>query len=505
MTDQTDTGPDGLLQSTRSLPSNAPLPQIEDYEVLEVIGHGGMGVVYRARQRHLDRVVALKMILTASDSDRARFRIEAEAVAALQHPNIVQVYQNGEANGHPFLALEYVAGGSLADLLDGAPLAPRRAAELLEPIARAVQHAHERGIVHRDLKPANVLMQGGPVSPKPVPAEHDSERGDYIPKIADFGLAKRVDDGLTATGAVLGTPSYMAPEQASGMNNEVGPATDIWALGAILYECLTGRAPFLGDSTLHTLQLICEHEPAAPAQLNPTVPRDLEVIALKCLEKQAKRRYTSAAELADDLRRFLDGEPIRARSITLFDHFMRSLMRKQVHPQFREWGQWILYLAPMPALLIAPTVALFGDWPYYPYLILAIILSGTLGARALLFGVNGSALLQLPIFHRRHLHTVWGSNSAAELVLLAIVWWTTPPDQPQRLLLVCPLWLTSIGLLFFATAAWAGVMYVLGGVALVLAVVAAVFLPWSPLVIAVFASINLVTVGVYLRRIDSGG
>jgi WD40 repeat protein len=280
--------------------SGAAPPTVHGYEILGVLGRGGMGVVYRARHLALKRTVALKMILAgghAGAEQRARFRGEAEAVARLQHPHIVQIHEIGEADGRPFFALEYADGGSLARKLAGTPQPPAAAARLVGTLARALHHAHERGVVHRDLKPANVLLTA-----------------DGTPKITDFGLARRAEDetGLTATGVVLGTPSYMAPEQAEGQK-DVGAAADVYALGAILYECLTGRPPFLAATPLETLHQVRDREPVAPRQLQPATPRDLEVICLKCLHKEPARRYASARELAEDLRRFEAGEPIVAR------------------------------------------------------------------------------------------------------------------------------------------------------------------------------------------------
>jgi tetratricopeptide (TPR) repeat protein len=303
----------GLDRSAQTAPTlgpeeSAPVPlsaaiTVPGYEILGVLGRGGMGVVYQARQKGLNRLVALKMILAgahASLEHLARFRAEAEAVASLQHPNIVQVYDTGEHEGRSYFSLEYVDGGSLAQKLGGAPQQPRQAATLVQALARAVHYAHERGIVHRDLKPANVLL---------------TSQG--TPKVTDFGLARRLDeDGQTRTGDVMGTPSYMAPEQAHGKVHEIGPPADIYALGVILYECLTGRPPFRGATLLETLEQVRSAEPVGPRRLQPSVPRDLETICLKCLDKDPRKRYASATELADDLRRFLASEPIKARPAT---------------------------------------------------------------------------------------------------------------------------------------------------------------------------------------------
>lgn len=301
----------------RSVRRGEPLLQIPGYEVLEVIGRGGMGVVLKAVQQGLNRVVAVKQVISgalASDEELGRFQTEAQAVAHVHHPNIVQIYEVGEAEGRPFLALEFVAGGTLAQRLGGNPVAGRAAAEMVATLARALQTVHERGILHRDLKPANVLLTP-----------------DGQPKITDFGLAKRVEGTtptLTETGAIIGTPSYMAPEQAAGKAKELGPAVDIYALGAILYEMLTGRPPFKGETPMDTVFQVLQQQPVAPRQLQPKVARDLETICLKCLEKERRRRYASAAALADDLDRFLAGEPIAARPVTRLERGLRWCRRE---------------------------------------------------------------------------------------------------------------------------------------------------------------------------------
>jgi WD40 repeat protein/serine/threonine protein kinase/Flp pilus assembly protein TadD len=304
------------------------LLQLPGYEILEELGRGGMGVVYKARQVGLNRLTAVKMVLAGSQAEldaRVRFRAEAEAVAALHHPNIVQVYEVGEHRGSPFFSMEYVPGGTLRNRLRGGPAPPRESAALVATLARAVQYAHDRGIVHRDLKPANILLQRsevrGPRS-EGEKARSPSDLGpltsDLCPKIADFGLAKRLDDAMltqTQTGRVMGTPSYMAPEQAGWKGNRAGPPVDVYALGAILYECLTGRPPFLGESFESTINLVLTQDPVPPRRLRPEVPRDLETVCLKCLEKDPHRRYASAELLADDLDRFLAGKPVLARPV----------------------------------------------------------------------------------------------------------------------------------------------------------------------------------------------
>ena len=295
-----------------------PLPSLPGYEIVRELGRGAMGVVYQARQLGFKRLVALKMMLSGiygGDDERERFSTEAQAVARLQHPNIVQVYEVGEHDGKPFFSMEFCPGGALDKKLSEAPLSPAEAARLVETLAGAVQLAHSRNIVHRDLKPANILLTA-----------------DGAPKITDFGLAKALDaDGAqTTTGAIMGTPRYMAPEQASGKTHSVGPAADVYALGVILYECLTGRPPFQGDSVLETLEQVRTREPASLRQLRRGTPRDLETICLKCLRKEPERRYASAEALAEDLRRWREGKPIAARAVGSVERSVKWVRRHAV-------------------------------------------------------------------------------------------------------------------------------------------------------------------------------
>jgi formylglycine-generating enzyme required for sulfatase activity/tRNA A-37 threonylcarbamoyl transferase component Bud32 len=291
-------------------------PEVPGYEILGILGHGGMGVVYRARQLKANRLVALKMIRAvehASPTERLRFQIETEAVARLQHPHIVQLYEVGEVRGQPFFSLEFCDGGTLTDLLKKKLPTPNETAALIETLARAMHFAHLRGVVHRDLKPGNVLLAGTA----------------RVPKITDFGLAKRIDAearDVSKSGTIMGTASYMAPEQAAGKVHDTGPAADVYALGALLYECLTGRPPFEGPQHL-VLVSVLNDEPPPPSRLTGNVPRDLETICLKCLSKEPARRYASAEELADDLRRFQVGEPIRARPVGAVERVVKWVRR----------------------------------------------------------------------------------------------------------------------------------------------------------------------------------
>jgi serine/threonine-protein kinase len=293
----------------------ADQPHVPGYEIVGELGRGGMGVVYKARQKGLNRWVALKMVLAGAHAGAlqlARFRTEAEAIAHLQHPNIVQVYDIGEHQGLPYFSLEFVDGGSLDKKVHRQPQPPREAAHMIETLARAMAYAHEHGIIHRDLKPANILLTPG-----------------GVPKITDFGLAKRFeeDSSQTKSGTLMGTPSYMAPEQARGEIHNVGPLADQYALGAMLYELLTGRPPFLAATPMETVVQVTRDEPAAPTRLQPTIPPDLETICLKCLQKEMGKRYGSTLELADDLGRFLAGEPIEARPVGNMERLWRWCKR----------------------------------------------------------------------------------------------------------------------------------------------------------------------------------
>jgi serine/threonine-protein kinase len=322
-------GPDARGATPGPWRPGATLPSIPGYEVEAVLGRGGVGVVYKARHLRLNRVVALKMLLSgayAGPHELARFQREAEAVAGLRHANIVQVYDVGDLDGRPYFTMELVEGGSLAQALAGTPQPARQAAALAATLAEAVQVAHQGGIVHRDLKPANILLAA-----------------DGTPKVTDFGLARRLDGetGSTQSGALLGTPSYMAPEQAGGNARAIGPAADVYALGAILYELLKGRPPFRAETAAETVLQVIYHEPASPSRLNAKVPRDLETICLKCLHKDPQKRYATAAALAEDLRRFQRGDPITARPAGLPVRMAKWVRRR-----------------PIPAVMLAATLLL---------------------------------------------------------------------------------------------------------------------------------------------------
>ncbi len=332
----TATGSDSAL--SKSPPSTIFIP---GYEILSKLGEGGMGVVYKARQINFKRFVALKMILGgyASERDRIRFQLEGEAIARLRHPHIVQVYEVGEVEGKPFFSLEFLEGGNLDSRLQQNLPTPQEVGELVEKLAQGVHHAHSRGIVHRDLKPQNVLLSD-----------------ENIPKITDFGLAKFAEENqteLTRTGQVMGTPAYMAPEQAEGRNTEVGPPADVWALGAILYKCLTGQSPFQGKTTRETLRQVIQDDPLSPRKLRQDVPRDLETICLKCLNKEADQRYPSALELAEDLARFSRNEPIQARPIGFLERTTKWVRRSPYQAAAMAIGV---------AFLCTLVISLFTGW-----------------------------------------------------------------------------------------------------------------------------------------------
>jgi serine/threonine protein kinase len=355
-------------------------PSFGDYELFEELGRGGMGVVYRARQKSLDRIVALKIILggsAATNADLARFRGEAETAARLNHPHIVPVYDVGQHSGLPYFTMRYVKGSTLAQRLAEGPLPGREAARLLAPVARAIAKAHQQGVLHRDLKPSNILI--------------DAEGRPYV---SDFGLAKRLvpetpDEShthrfgpLTQTGAILGTPGYMSPEQAAGRRGVIGAGSDIYSLGAILYAMLTGRPPFQAATPVDTVLMLLEQDPVSPQLLNPRVDRDLEMVALKCLQKPTELRYPTAAELADDLEAYLVDEPVSARS-SRFTQILTRAFRETHHVGVLEnWGLlWMLHAAVLLVLcLVTNGFQLSGVTARWPYVALWTVGLGTWAA-----------------------------------------------------------------------------------------------------------------------------
>ena len=369
------------------------------YELLEEIGRGGMGIVYRARQVGLDREVAVKMILRgplASGVDRQRFRVEAEATARLEHPHIVPVYEVGESRSGPYFSMKYIRGRTLSSLLASQPLPPRKAARILAAVARGIDFAHQHGILHRDLKPSNILVD-----------QHGQ------PLVTDFGLAKRTShlSVITQTGDILGTPAYMAPEQAAGDRGQVGPASDVYSLGAILYHMLTGRSPFQAASTVDTLLMVLEQDPVPPRMLNPQADRDLEMIALRCLQKPADLRYATAADLANDLEAFLKGEPIAARG-GQFLHLLTQVFRDTHHaPVLENWGLlWMWHsLVLLIACVLTNALHLLGYDDRWVYIMLW---TAGLGTWAGVFWALRRRVGPVTFVERQIAH-VWGASMVA--------------------------------------------------------------------------------------------
>jgi serine/threonine-protein kinase len=403
------------------------------YELIEELGRGGMGVVYRARQLALDREVAIKMILRgqmASEADKQRFRAEAEAAARLDHPNIVPVYEVGELEDRPFFSMKHIAGRTLTELLAERPLPAREAARILATVSRAIHFAHQKGVLHRDLKPSNILIDD-----------------DGTPHITDFGLAKKTTDAasLTKTGMIIGTPSYMAPEQAAGARGEVSPTSDVYSLGAILYHMLTGRPPFQAASPLDTVLLVLEQDPVPPRVVNPRADRDLEMIALRCLQKPADLRYASAEALADDLQAYLKDEPISARS-GRFAQVLSRLFRETHHATVLEnWG--LLWMWHSLVVLIACVLtnvmrqAGYENRPYY----IALWTLG-LGTWAAVFWALRRRMGPVTFVERQIAHVWAGSMVAIALLFFIEMLLDMPP------LTLSPVLALITGVLFFVKA-----------------------------------------------------
>jgi serine/threonine protein kinase len=477
-------------------PGDARRIQVTGYEILGELGRGGMGVVYKARQLSLNRTVALKMILAgehAGPETLERFRTEAEAVARLQHPNIVQIYEVGEQEGRPFFSLEFIGGGSLADRLNGAPLPARQAAEFAQVLARTMHAAHQQGIVHRDLKPANILLTA-----------------DGLPMITDFGLAKQLhsNKAQTQSGAILGTPSYMAPEQAAGHSRLIGPASDVYALGAILYECLTGRPPFRAETPLDTLHQVLDREPAPPRLLNPKVDHDLETICLKCLEKDPAQRYASAADLAADLGKNLAGETIAARSFNLLERLSRTLEQSKYLEEFRSWSTMLLLFG---AIVFVGHVATFlvlrANPPQWVSWVPRWAQFVVLGA---VFWQSRPRTLLPTTAAERQLWSIWVGYLIAYMVsalLTHVLAWrhvlapgsAAPAYWQEVVFYPTSALLSGLAIFGMGTNYW-GRCYTLGLAFFVLAALMPLHIEWAPLEFGALWGATLAAIGLHLRR-----
>ena len=470
-----------------------------EYELLTEIARGGMGVVYRARHTTLDRVVALKMILAgrlANPEDVWRFRTEAEAAAKLQHPNIVAVHDVGDCDGQHYFTMEYIAGTSLDRRLVQGPLACRAAARYVRILARAVAYAHKQGILHRDLKPSNILI------------DVEDE-----PHVTDFGLAKRLgpaSSGQTRSGAILGTPSYMSPEQAQGKTNELGPSCDVYSLGAILYELITGRPPFRAETPLDTVMQVIDHQPVPPRLLNPKIDHDLETICLKCLEKNPQGRYASAEELGEDLQRYLNGDSISARSFNMIDRLTRVLERDTRTADFSTWSSMVLAMA---AIVGVEHVGVFLlVWTAQPNFLITAARALQFALLGYLFWYNRRSQLLPTSASERELWTIWigyfttyffiviVTRSLAYFeVLQSRVEWHAHAYFLE--LLPYPFISLVSGLAFFIMGSnyW-GRCYAIGAAFFVLAPLMTLELTLAPLLFGLLWTLVLVMLGLHLRN-----
>jgi serine/threonine-protein kinase len=458
-----------------------------DYELVEEIGRGGMGVVYRALQKSLGRTVAIKMLLRrdlASPADLARFRSEAEAAAQLDHPGIVSIFEVGEWDGHPFYSMQFVEGTTLAKRLLEGPLPDREAASLAAKVADAVQAAHARGVLHRDLKPSNILIDSA---------------GE--PHVSDFGLAKRLaaDESVTHTGAILGTPCYMSPEQAAGSRGDVGPVSDVWSLGAILYQMLTGRPPFQASSPMDTLLAVLEADPPVPRSIDRRIDRDLEMIALKSLQKPQELRYASAAQLAADLRAFLAGEPVAARQGGFADVVAR-LFRETHHAVVLEnWGLlWMWHSVVVLSLCVTTDVLAWqGVTTRWPYLVLW---AGGLALWAPIFWALRHRNGPVTAVERQIAH-IWGGSVIASVMLF---WVEALLDLP--VLKLSPVLPLLAGLVFFAKAGiLSGAFYIQAAVLFATALVMCVAGPVGHIIFGVVSAACFFVPGLkYFRQRGRG-
>ncbi len=482
-------------EASRQASSTGSMPKtIGEYEILCELGRGGMGVVYKARHQRLNRTAAVKVILAGDAADGEsirRFLGEGRAVAQLEHSGIVSVYEVGQDGDQHFMAMAFVDGPPLSELVRKAPLEPREAAALLLQATLAVQAAHDKGIVHRDLKPQNILVTR-----------------DQQARVVDFGLAKEFtrETSLTGTQNILGTPAYMPPEQAACRTSDIGPGSDIYSLGATLYCVLTGRPPFQASNLLETLRQVIEESPVPPRLLNPAIPADLQSICVKCLSKSVNDRYASCTELAADLRRFLDGEPVSVNSRSWMTALARTLRRSRDDVQLKSWGIILYYFAAIVWLTEVAICWKFWDGVFsapFGFSIRAL----QFVAMAAVFWVHRSAWQKSPSVAAEQMWSLWlGFISACWMtaIVTVILQVLVYPEKGANALVVYPHFAIISGMLFCALGrSFWGYCYAFGAMFFILAVVFPFCLHLSPLLFGTVWGLVLVTLGHRLRGLAS--
>lgn len=493
--DDASSSEDTLTLSEKELPGGghglSPGTRWGDYEIIAEIGRGGMGVVYKARQHSLHRFVAMKVVaadLRAIEAGPIRLWIEAETAAALSHRGIVSIHEVGEWEGTLFISMQYVEGKSLAELRRQRPIAFREATDYLIQVADALAFAHEHEVLHRDLKPQNILIDGLGQA-----------------RITDFGLAKHMDaeEGLTLSGQVLGTPSYMSPEQALGKQSDVKAASDIFSAGAVLYDLLAGRPPFLGDNLMATLMQVQDCDPVPPRFYNPRAPRDLEAICLKCMEKEPRHRYPTAAALAEDLRRFACGEPVSVRNINPLDLLFRTLERGHHDVEMRTWGRILFCFA---LIILVTHAGIFlntrGD-PPYPWLPLLTIRLGEFAAMGVVFLIYLRDWYPPRGLPARQLWALWLAFVAGSMVLACISHMAGSPEHPSNDLLLYPQMsvFASMGFFIMGSSYW-GYCYVIALGFLIMAPIMQVYLDWSPILYGLLWCIGFMALSARFRKLS---
>ncbi len=479
----------GQVHEEAEAPSDAGSLQLKlpvtvgDFELLHELGRGGMGVVYRARQISLVREVAIKMILRerlASPEEKKRFFVEAESTARLNHPNIVPVYEVGELDGRPFFSMEYIRGMTLMQRINQGPIPQRRAVQIIAPICRAIAYAHSQGIIHRDVKPSNILL--------------DSKG---MPKLTDFGLAKLItgdQESLTRTGAILGTPTYMSPEQATGQEQLMGPGSDIYSIGSVLYHALTGRPPLVANSPIELAMKIVEQDPPAPRLLEPRLDRDLEMIVVRCLQKPPDLRYKTADSLANDLESFLRDEPVSASS-GQFTQVLARLFRETHHaPVLENWG--LLWIWHSLVLVIACSLTQYfrysGVTNRYAY---AALWTLGLGTWAFVFWALRRRMGPVTFVERQIAH-VWGSSMVAIAALFPLEWWLgleTLTLSPMLGVITAMIFIIKAGML-------SGAFYVQAAMLLAASVMMAIYPLEAHMIFAIVSSLSFFVPGVKYYR-----